>query len=615
MIKNGPAGLFLTAEQTFTGGLAIAGGAVGMGSASALAGPVLVNGGRLYGDGPLGALTATSGTVEPGFSIEGPGVLEPKGLTLGAGVDTHFDLYSASSNGTGNDQIRVTGAVNLGNATLQILPRETFVPFNGTMTLIDNDGSDPIVGTFAGLPEGTYFGGGSGSFRISYIGGNGNDVVLTSLIAEYHLSEGATGGFFDTDLIVANPINTVAPFQVRFLKRDGSVVTEQYQLLPRSRMTIRVDELGGLEDTEVSMVVTSTNFGPLIVERTMRWDTSGYGAHTEKAVGGPSTTWYFAEGSQGFFSTYLLLANPNNAANTATVQFLRENSTPIVRTYNLAPNSRFTVDAGADPDLVNQSFGMTVGFDLPGVAERAMYFGTDPLWKAGHESAGVSAPSSTWFLAEGATGAYFETFVLMANPNDEAADVTVTFLPDTGIPIVKQKTIPARGRLTINIEAEDPALANAAVATRFVSSRPIVVERAQYWPDPAPAWHEAHNSFGVTDAGISWGLAEGRVGGPESYQTYILLANPGTDPADVVLTFLREGKPSFIKTFTVPPTSRFNVTTGPGTMVPELQDERFGVKIDAIFTHTPIVVERAMYSNAGGVVWSAGTNATATRLP
>ena len=49
-----------------------------------------------------------------------------------------------------------------------------------------------------------------------------------------------------------------------------------------------------------------------------------------------------------------------------------------------------------------------------------------------------------------------------------------------------------------------------------------------------------------------------------------------------------------------------------GTLVPELQDEYFGVKIAA---NEPIVAERAMYSNAGGQVWGAGTNATATRLP
>ena len=50
-----------------------------------------------------------------------------------------------------------------------------------------------------------------------------------------------------------------------------------------------------------------------------------------------------------------------------------------------------------------------------------MYFGADPLWKGGHESAGVTAPSTTWFLAEGATGPFFETFILLANPQPTAA--------------------------------------------------------------------------------------------------------------------------------------------------------------------------------------------------
>jgi autotransporter-associated beta strand protein len=613
LIKDGTASFNLTNENTFTGGVFINGGAFTMAIGSALASNVTLNGGQLQGAGSLGTLTVTGGRVVPGAGSQGPGTLETKGLTLLPGVEAHFDLYSAKG---GNDQIRVTGAVSLNGAYLELLPHETFVPSNGRVTLIDNQGNAPVTGTFAGLPQGTTFLRNGRAFYISYTGGTGNDVVITPLITEYHLSEGATGGFFDTDLIVANPMFGAAAFSVTFLKPDGNVDTYNYLLSGRSRMTIRVDDMPGYENTEISMVVKSTDFVPLIVERTMRWDASGYGAHTEKAVGGPSKTWYFAEGSQGFFSTYLLLANPNAAVNTATVEFLRENNTPIVRTYNLGPNSRFTVDSAADPELVNQSFGMTVQFTLPGVAERSMYFGNDPLWKAGHESAGVSEPSSTWFLAEGATGAFFETFVLMANPNDAAADVTVTFLPDTGVPIVKQKTIPARGRLTINIEAEDPALANAAVATRFTSTQPIVVERAQYWPDPAPRWHEAHNSFGVTEAAPIWGLAEGRVGGPEEYQTYILIANPGDTAADVTLTFLREGgKPSIMKTFTVPATSRFNVTTGPGSMVPELQDERFGVLVHAFLMTAPLVVERAMYSNAGGVVWSAGTNATGTRMP
>ena len=109
--------------------------------------------------------------------------------------------------------------------------------------------------------------------------------------------------------------------------------------------------------------------------------------------------------------------------------------------------------------------------------------------------------------------------------------------------------MPAGQRLTVNIEAEDPALANAAVATQVTSNVPIIVERAQYWPDPAPSWYEAHNSFGVTSTGTRWGLAEGRVGLNTGYQTYILLANPNNKPVDVAITFLREDGTTLIKAF------------------------------------------------------------------
>jgi hypothetical protein len=41
-------------------------------------------------------------------------------------------------------------------------------------------------------------------------------------------------------------------------------------------------------------------------------------------------------------------------------------------------------------------------------------------------------------------------------------------------------------------------------------------------------------------------------------------------------------------------------------------NEAFGALIEST---QPIFVERSVYSDAGGVTWAAGTNATATRLP
>jgi hypothetical protein len=508
----------------------------------------------------------------------------------------------------------VGGALVLTGADLSIVLPEGFLPTLGqTFTIVNVQEGTPITGTFNGLPEGATFTAGSAKFAISYTGGNGNDIVLTVVGIDllYYLSEGATGSFFTTDILLANPHGTVADVTVTFLKSGGGTPIVVSRTLPaRSRWTLRANDVEGLEETSFSTIVRSDDALPIAVERTMSWNDTGYGSHTEKATTGPSKQWFFAEGSQGFFFTYVLLANPHPEANTATVQYLLEGEPAITRTYPLDPESRYTVDVGADEALRGKTFGLTVAFDLPGIAERAMYFGTSPLWTGGHESIGVTAPSTSWFLAEGATGTFFETFVLLANPNSIDVKAEVMFQPTGGSTVFKTKVIPANGRLTINIEQEDPSLASAAVATTVTSLLPIIVERSQYWPDPASQWYEAHNSFGVTERAQKWVLAEGRVGGADNAQTYILLASEFETP-QVKVTFLRENDIPVQKTFHLTPSGRFNIAVG-GPQVPEITNERFGVLIEST---APIAVERALYSSAGGLTWTAGSNATATRLP
>jgi hypothetical protein len=430
----------------------------------------------------------------------------------------------------------------------------------------------------------------------------------------WFFAEGATGAFFDTDIVIGCPSRAlVTALKLTFFKEDGTTVEYDTHLLaPESRTTIHVDDIPGMEATAFSTLIESVgaNNPDLSIERTMRWDASRYGAHTEKAGLGAAPQWFFAEGSQGFFFTYFLLVNPAATDNVAHVTYFREGASPIVRDYPMGPRSRRTIYAGDEPALVNTSFGARVDFDSPGMAERAMYFGSAPLFNGGHASAGVTAPATEWFLAEGATGSFFSTFVLLANPDTQPAEVTLTYLPATGAPIVKQATIAAGARLTKNMATEDPALADAAVGVRIQASRPIVVERSQYWPNPAPTWYEAHNSFGVTETSQRWGLGEGGVGGPNNEQTYILVANPGTVPAQVTATFLLVNPTKFMppKPFTVPPASRLNIAvTGPGSDVPELANQKFSVLIEAT---EPVVVEESFYSDAGGATWAAGTNAT-----
>jgi hypothetical protein len=283
----------------------------------------------------------------------------------------------------------------------------------------------------------------------------------------------------------------------------------------------------------------------------------------------------------------------------------------VTRSYELLPHSRKTIDTRDDADLRDRAFGAKVTFDQPGVAERTMYFGDAPLWSGGGAAAGQTSLATRWDFAEGATGSYFTTFLLLANPGTTAAAVTFTYFPQDGAPVTIADTLGAGQRMTRNIALEDPSLANAAMAFRVESTQPIVAERAQYWG--APVWIESHNSFGVTAPGTRWALAEGRVGGEDEAQTYILLSNPGQTAGSATLTFLRTDGTTVAKTIDVPAASRITVgVTGPGSDAPELVNESFGTRIEST---QPIIVERSLYSNANGIMWAAGTNATATRLP
>src|SRR5204862_5190114 len=84
------------------------------------------------------------------------------------------------------DQLVVSGAVTLGGA-LNLSLLNGFDPLAGnTFRILDKTSAGPISGTFAGLPEGAMFSVGLTTFRITYVGGEGNnDVVLTIPPAVY----------------------------------------------------------------------------------------------------------------------------------------------------------------------------------------------------------------------------------------------------------------------------------------------------------------------------------------------------------------------------------------------------------------------------------------------
>ena len=444
-----------------------------------------------------------------------------------------------------------------------------------------------------------------------------------------YLAEGAANAFFDTRIAIANPGDSPAHVLVRFAGAAGAFLRIPVIVPARSRRTIGTELPRALGVFSFSTVIESD--APITVDRTMRWDASGYGSHMERAVEGPSTTWYLAEGStSGDFSLFYLLQNAQPTAVTATVRYLRPSGQPPVeRVHTLPPNSRTTIAVdGQGPELASTDLSAVITASAPIIVERAMY--TDrpgQPFAAGHASAGVTAPALEWFLAEGATGPFFDLFVLIANPSPTPAAVTVDYLLLGGGVLTKSYTVPGNGRYTIWVDDEalpagsgERPLRNVAVSmtVRSTNGVPIIVERTMWWPGPelsANFWYEAHNSPGATAPALRWSVADGDVGGPDGADTYVLIANTAPRPGTVRVRLFFENGNTSGRIYAVPANSRTNVALG-ADFEEAAANGRMAVLVESLGENpVPIVVEHASYASPGGITWASGSNALAVPVP
>lgn len=135
-------------------------------------------GGKLYGTGEItGVLFIFEGaTLSPGAS---PGCLSSGNLSLSGTFEVELE---GSTVCTEYDQQQVTGSVTLNDPTLDLVFLNGFEPGeDDEFVIISNDGSDAVSGTFDGLAEGDQIELSGVVLSISYEGGDGNDVVLSTV--------------------------------------------------------------------------------------------------------------------------------------------------------------------------------------------------------------------------------------------------------------------------------------------------------------------------------------------------------------------------------------------------------------------------------------------------
>ncbi|MCM2374920.1 FG-GAP-like repeat-containing protein [Aporhodopirellula aestuarii] len=271
-------------------------------------------------------------------------------LNLGDAAILNFDVNGVTP-GIDSDRMSVVGTVNLNDATL--MTTGTIASNLGqTVEIINNDGSDPIVGTFAGLPEGAFTTINGLDFAISYIGGDGNDVTLTEIV-NTTISGTATD---DTILLRLNSAPAIPEIEVLI----NSVLTHSFPLGSISDLTIN-----GLDGSD-TLTVDYSGGNPV--------PAGGVVFDGGSRPGDVDSLTIFGGSASMVTHTFL---NPNDGSvdidgsvvNYVGLEPITDDMNANDRVFNFDGGTE-TISLGADPNkaganLIDSSLGESVSFTNP----------------------------------------------------------------------------------------------------------------------------------------------------------------------------------------------------------------------------------------------------------
>jgi Family of unknown function (DUF5719) len=419
----------------------------------------------------------------------------------------------------------------------------------------------------------------------------GGIAAFTGTTDTWYMAEGSTAGGMETWILVENPGDGWVSVDLAFDTEKGQVAPPELQGVPipaHSRTSFNIGTF--LTSYDVSTTVTSHG-GDVACERALygngrAWGSSSIGTRAT------NTAWFLAEGSTaGGMETWVLVQNPNDSGVSVDVSFLTsggETQPSELQNYGIAPHRRISINAGAY--VADYNVSTRVVSDGAGVVcERSTYGPADGGGTWATSSMGVKGPSNSWYLAEGATDAGRETWVLVENPYDLPVDVNVMFLSSQGEVQGPIDTIPGKSRRTY--DAGEYLTAGDVATLITATGGGVICERAFY--GNARSW--ATTAVGSQVAATQWDLPEGSTDG--GMQTWILVFNPGDDPATVSVAFQTAGglnQPPELQDFELP--ARTRVTICVNNYVTS-----YDVSTHVVAT-SGVVCERSMYGpTLGGV--------------
>ena len=291
-------------------------------------------------------------------------------------------------------------------------------------------------------------------------------------------------------------------------------------------------------------------------------------------------SWYFAEGSTDWgFEEFVCVQNPTPSNGVVQARYMLSNGGGQIISvpFTLPAYSRATINVA---DVVpGADVAVRVDSNVDVVCERSMYWNNRI---EGSDSIGVTAPSNTWYLAEGCTNYGFEEFVCIQNTGAKSSTVNITYNTPAGPRKRAPIAVAALSRKTIKVNDDIPP---SDVSVTLNATQPVVAERSMYWDNR----RGGHDSIGTTAPAKSWFMAEGST--KWGFDTYVLVQNPSAADAKVDMTFLTENGRKDAPAMVVKAGARKTVDTR--TLV---GDADFSTSVTA---NQGVICERSMYWNNG----------------
>jgi len=197
-------------------------------------------------------------------------------------------------------------------------------------------------------------------------------------------------------------------------------------------------------------------------------------------------------------------------------------------------------------------------------------------------------PASTYYFAEGTTRSGFDEWLCIQNSGEEQANVTITYMLETGENVEQAFPVPAHTRTTVNVNAAVGP--ERDVSARVSADKFIACERPMYFD--YHGWTGGHCVMGARNTSRLWYFAEGTTRG--GFDEYLTLQNPSDEAANVNITYVLGDGTTVAGGINIGPRSRATVNVN--TAIGPERDVSLVVRSD-----TAIVAERPMYFDYRGL--------------